>query len=125
MRLTQTQGIWRRSLNATSLVQILSIWTCRSLLCCSRSNTLLIRLRSQASLTSFVCFSSLLHRLLATNPFTTTYHLALAILHVKLIHFVIKCCSAYWTTFKYSQLLLIQNLGVCKTLISSRRPKLR
>lgn len=44
---------------------------------------------------------------------------------MKLIHFIIKCSSTNWTTFENAQLLLVQNLRVCKTLIGSRWSKLR
>ena len=124
MRLTQAQCIGRGSLT-TSFIQILSVWTSRPLLSSARSYSCLIRLRAKASLASFVSFGSLLHRLLPRHSFATTYHLTLSILHMKLIHFIVKSSGTNRTTLENTKLLLIKDLRVSECLISSRGSKLR
>ena len=126
MRLGKTERIWRRSIvwSDEVLVEALRVRTSRSLLCCSGTHSVIIRLRTQTTLTSFVALRLMV--VLTRHSFSVAHHLSRAWLHrVILIHFIVKGSSSDGTTsLEDAKLLLVKDLRVGKALISRWLTKL-
>ena len=104
-----------------SSVLALSVWTGWSFLSSSGSKTLTVCALTwpKTALSSFVLFACLL---LGGTWFSTSNYLATLALHaaeaLEWIHFVFKsCCSDRSTRFKHTELLLVKDLAVRKSLV--------
>ena len=127
MLLNEAKGIWWWSImmmhHLFLVCQSLSIWTCRSLLCSSRSKTSIAITLIRSNTTSTSCFVCFLRSMASWGYLSPAYHLSWTWSSMIVVHFVFKWSGSHWSTSFENAKLLIEDLWVGKSLILSRLSK--